>query len=443
MQSSITERVSSLYHELRAAPSLRPSEHINRVFTELVHLTINASEVTAAAVLNDARIQRILPHLRELCSTGEYELELDWARRIAAADYPVAMLERFPYYRNYQKLTDLEYQALRLGGRRRIRRVLFVGSGPLPLSAVLLARQYGIFVDGIDSDEAAVAVSQQLVRQLGLSDLLQIRQADAATFANYRQYDAVFLAALVGLEAEVKRTIAAVIQDQMRPGSLLVMRSAHGLRQLLYPVIEPEEMEGLMPQAVIHPLNEVVNSVVLFEKPHGDISWRAIVRDKAAAGSFARFQEFCRSYISDVYGYAHNPAWHTDIDRAAEVYSQERSNLFVIELDGRVVAAAAIRPYDRQYQVLDGKYDEQTGAVWRFFVDPEFADLGLEQLLQVQLQAFARTVGFTRLYAHDQRDVPGAVRRYLDAGYRVTVEAHDAFGTVHFEKELDHDKLNN
>lgn len=52
----------------------------------------------------------------------------------------------------------------------------------------------------------------------------------------------------------------------MRPGSLLVVRSAHGFRTLLYPEFDfttAAVLERLEICLVVHPFNGVVNSVVV------------------------------------------------------------------------------------------------------------------------------------------------------------------------------------
>ena len=49
----------------------------------------------------------------------------------------------------------------------------------------------------------------------------------------------------------------------MSPGAVLLARSARGMRSLLYPAIEPAAFDGFELQAVVHPVDEVVNSVVL------------------------------------------------------------------------------------------------------------------------------------------------------------------------------------
>jgi nicotianamine synthase len=52
-------------------------------------------------------------------------------------------------------------------------------------------------------------------------------------------FDVVYLAALVGTTGAEKRRILKNIVSRMRPGALVVVRSAWGLRSLVYPVRLP------------------------------------------------------------------------------------------------------------------------------------------------------------------------------------------------------------
>ena len=77
------------------------------------------------------------------------------------------------------------------------------------------------------------------------------------------------MAALVGLDPGDKAAALAHVRARMRPGALVLARSAHSLRGLLYPVLEVAggDLGGLDPVAVLHPHTDVVNSVVLARVP--------------------------------------------------------------------------------------------------------------------------------------------------------------------------------
>ncbi|KAE8677756.1 KNOTTED1-like homeobox protein 6 isoform 1 [Hibiscus syriacus] len=53
------------------------------------------------------------------------------------------------------------------------------------------------------------------------------------------EYDVVFLAALVGMDKDEKVRVIDHLAKYMSPGAILMLRSAHGARAFLYPVVDP------------------------------------------------------------------------------------------------------------------------------------------------------------------------------------------------------------
>jgi nicotianamine synthase len=257
-----------LYAQLADRPSLAPEPAVDELFGRLVELVVTMGEREAGAVLADPAVRAMRPHLQRLCAQGETELERAWAARIVRSRRPADELERFPYVENYRRLTRLEWSAVAAAGQSRPRRVAVVGSGPLPLSVVLLARRYGVAVDGFDRDRRAVVQSRALVRALGVRRVV-IHHADTCRCPDLRRYDVVVLAALVGATPPAKRAAVQRVHARMRPGALLAARSAHAARSLLYPVLDLEALADLELLSVVHPYDQVVNSVVVARKRPG------------------------------------------------------------------------------------------------------------------------------------------------------------------------------
>ncbi|MFC5138543.1 nicotianamine synthase family protein [Actinomycetospora rhizophila] len=265
--TALLAEILALHDALVAAPSLEPGPGTDALFTRLVGLAVTPRPAhVVEAVLADGELAGRLPDLRARCARGEYALERAWARRVLAAPDPAAELERFPYLQNYRDLTRIEYHAVAGHAPRAPRRALFVGSGPLPLSALLLAR-HGVTVDAVDVDAEAVALGGALARTFG--DDVTVAEGDVLALGDLAGYDLVCVAALVGLAPDDKAAALAHVRARMRPGATVLARSAHSLRGLLYPVLDVagEGLGGLEPVAVLHPHTDVVNSVVLARVP--------------------------------------------------------------------------------------------------------------------------------------------------------------------------------
>jgi nicotianamine synthase len=266
----VVRRIEHVHQRLAAAPDLRPGSVIDGLFAELVALVLDTPAAEADAALDDPVVQTLLPRLVQLSAQGEYELELAWAERIAASRRPHDELRRFPYLANYRELSRLEHAAV--AGHRdhrvrrdhrghRVRRVAFVGSGPLPLTALFLAEGFGVAVDNIDVDAAAITAARAVGVALGI-DRWTFHQHDVRAH-DLGGYDLVVLAALVGLTPDHKHRVLAHLAATMAPGALLLARSARGLRRLLYPEADPSRVDGFRLLGVIHPRGQVINSVAV------------------------------------------------------------------------------------------------------------------------------------------------------------------------------------
>jgi len=285
---AIVRAVREAYDDLVACADLRPGPRVDDVFRRLVRLVVEPPPDQAARVLDHPEVRPIAGHLRELSFEGEYQLERAWAQRIAAGERPHAELGRFPYADNYRRLGEMERDAVAtVGGLvRRGRRdrpvdpgippdsgpqVAFVGSGPLPLTAFQLAADGAARVDNLDRDADALALSRRVADALEVTGLgfrhVDVGSAPPDGAAGLARYDMVVLAALVGLTPADKARVLAHLASAMAPGALLLVRSARGLRTLLYPEVELEALAGFDVLDVVHPTDEVINSVIVARKP--------------------------------------------------------------------------------------------------------------------------------------------------------------------------------
>ncbi len=150
---------------------------------------------------------------------------------------------------------------------RRPRRVLFVGGGPLPLTSLLLASRHGhTAIDSIDVEPEAIQLAARLAHVLEVGAVC-FRCADVLDCTDIAGYDMVCLAAMVGPQPEEKRRVIEHLYQHMRAGALLLARSARLLRTLLYPPLTLSDLAGFRLLAVLNPYTEVVNSLVVAEKP--------------------------------------------------------------------------------------------------------------------------------------------------------------------------------
>ncbi|OAY31902.1 nicotianamine synthase [Manihot esculenta] len=262
-------RITQIHNSISKLNSLRPSKQVNTLFSHLVKLCISPSSIDIR--LLSPEVQEMRNNLIVLCGKAESLLELESAIFLNKIPQPLDNLNLFPYYENYVKLANLEYKILSENGVVQPKKVAFVGSGPMPLTSLVMATHHlkATHFDNFDLDEAANDVARQMVASDGeLEKRMKFETCDVMEMREkLGEYDCIFLAALVGMSKEEKVKILGHIRKYMKKGGILLVRSANGARAFLYPVVEEPDLVGFEVLSIFHPTNDVINSVVLARKP--------------------------------------------------------------------------------------------------------------------------------------------------------------------------------
>ncbi len=151
-----------------------------------------------------------------------------------------AMLLAFPYHQNYVELIRLEMSAIASVKPDFIaRNFAFLGSGPLPLTSLCISHHLQsecVTCHNFDQDATAIKTAVTLCGALGHSSETMCFQCASAGSpeVDLGRFDVVYMAALVGDCNRQKHEIMANVVKRMKPGALVVIRSAHSLRRLLY-----------------------------------------------------------------------------------------------------------------------------------------------------------------------------------------------------------------
>ncbi|KAL8205914.1 hypothetical protein R6Q57_009465 [Mikania cordata] len=269
--ASLVKKVCDIYDKLSKLETLKPSKHVDDLFTELVHTCIPHSSIDIAAL--PANVQELRSKLIRLCGEAEGYLEAHFSTILASFENPLHHLNVFPYYSNYLKLSLLEYNILNqacLTTAQAPKHVAFVGSGPLPLTSIVMASSHlkESTFHNYDIDPLANSMASRLVTfDDDLSKRMVFHTADIMDVTHeLKQYDVVFLAALVGMDVHEKTKVIEHLAMFMAPGAILMLRSAHGARAFLYPVVDPQVLKGFEVLSVFHPDDDVINSVVISRK---------------------------------------------------------------------------------------------------------------------------------------------------------------------------------
>lgn len=151
-------------------------------------------------------------------------------------------------------------------------KLAFIGSVPLPLTSIMLATYYltKTCFHNYDIDSLANSKAYDLISKYNdLSKRMLFHTSnDIVDVKNeLKEFNVVFLAALVGMDKKEKAKVINHLTKYMAPGAILVLRSAHGARAFLYPVVDPScDLKGFEVLSIFHPTDEVINSVIVARK---------------------------------------------------------------------------------------------------------------------------------------------------------------------------------
>lgn len=191
-----------------------------------------------ASRLEQADVRNIRQPLLQQLARAEYEMELHWAKDyVGRGEIKTGDLNDFWYRQCYIDLVEEEVTAMKSVGitPSSASRIVFIGSGPLPMTAIDMHLQTGAKIVCIDNAPEAVSLSRKMIENLGLSDDITVSQAEGDKF-DYVGSDIVFVAAL----ARNKDNIVANIRTTA-PAAYVAVRSVEkGAKAMLYEEIAPD-----------------------------------------------------------------------------------------------------------------------------------------------------------------------------------------------------------
>ena len=197
-------------------------------FSRLDRLAARKVKVgTLAEILASAKLEPVLSEISRLRNIYGLRLEIEQAHELLTSPNPWTRLREFTFYENYLQLAAMEQQGAGLNPDDQI---IFLGSGPLPLSLILLSSRYGLTGIGIERENSYVELSRQVVKHLGLALRITIINGDHFALPLKEEFRLLMVAAMARPKEEIFQHLAHSLPD----GSLLSFRLyKKGLRRLL------------------------------------------------------------------------------------------------------------------------------------------------------------------------------------------------------------------
>jgi hypothetical protein len=136
------------------------------------------------------------------------KLEIENAKGLLASSNPWETLRNFTFYPNYMQLANTEYTGACLKPEDC---VLFLGSGPLPLSLITLCHEHGVRGVGVEQNRERANLSRGVISRLGLSENIRIIEGNHFNISSKIDFDLYMIAAQAEPRKEIFEHLAKVL----------------------------------------------------------------------------------------------------------------------------------------------------------------------------------------------------------------------------------------
>ncbi|MDI2587036.1 nicotianamine synthase family protein [Psychrobacillus sp. NEAU-3TGS] len=189
------------------------------------------------AIVNNEYIRVNQQKIQVKLSEIEFLVELRDSHDICKLDGAVLdIVKSLPNWNSYFSLVSQELQYMRQDRHIEKSPIIFVGSGPMPISPIILHLLSDAEVICLEMNAVAYDASCNLLEHLGLGDKVTVILKDGSEF-DYSSYSRIFVASLVQKKQAVLETI---IRTSLDP--FVAVRTAEGMRRIMYEAIDESQL---------------------------------------------------------------------------------------------------------------------------------------------------------------------------------------------------------
>lgn len=254
----IKHDLNHLYNDLSRNKS-KNSEIIQKTILKLEKILLNNkfTKLQEREIINS--FKKNLSQFQFYYEIFETNLEIEFTNSaIESNEFYLKDLEKYLLYTRFVTLVKNE---INLGKISENDYVLFIGSGPLPITAILLNVFVKCKVDCYDEKKEYVGISRKVIEKLGLSNDIKIYNKQGQSLN-----DSSYTAIIVTLLAKPKDKILERVWDKTLPDTRIICRTSDGIRQLFYEQTNINLLNLYNPIDKIYAVEDQTISSVLLRK---------------------------------------------------------------------------------------------------------------------------------------------------------------------------------
>ncbi len=159
------------------------------------------------------------------------KLEIEKAKSVLESQNPWKTLTNFTFYPNYLQLARTEYIGSKLKSEDC---VVFLGSGPLPLSLIMLCHEHYVRGIGMEQDGKRANLSREVISRLKLSEKIGIIEGNHFCIPTEARCKFYMVAAQAEPKEEVFGHLAKVLPKRSKVSYRLYENSLEKYRMLAF-----------------------------------------------------------------------------------------------------------------------------------------------------------------------------------------------------------------
>lgn len=196
----------------------------------------------------------LLKKLQNIYETFETNLEISFTKDII--NRGKIELSSYLLYKRFVKLIKNE---IALADIKKDDKVLFIGSGPFPITAILINKFSGCSVICVEKDKNRSIISKEVIQSLGLSKNIRVLNGKGENIGCNS-----FSVAIIALLVKPKSEILDNLSRQAIADARIICRTSDGARQAFYEQANPEIFSRYkIIDKIIAGENQIVSSVLL------------------------------------------------------------------------------------------------------------------------------------------------------------------------------------
>lgn len=179
-------------------------------------------------ILSHDEVKRALPLLQHFYEVFETNLEEEFVTDFLNGKKEIGD------YLLYDRFVELITNEKNLAKISEKDCVLFIGSGPLPITAVLLSMFTGCCVDCYDKNKKFADISKRVIEKLSLSNKIKIYNKKGEEISENK-----YSAFVIALLAKPKDKILDRVWNGSIKGARIICRTSDGVREAFYEQTDP------------------------------------------------------------------------------------------------------------------------------------------------------------------------------------------------------------